>query len=75
MSNDDNSSDSNADTSDSSQDTVTAIINYVKIFNYEHKFKNCSTAMLAITFALFVGYSVAKAIQNRKTSFGQDVTE
>ena len=39
----------------------------------ERKFKNCSTAMLSITFILMLGYLAAKFIHNRKTDFGRDV--
>lgn len=39
----------------------------------EIKFKNCSTAMLSITFILMAGYFAAKFIHNMKTDFGRDV--
>ena len=44
------------------------------LIHEEKKFKNCSTAMLSITFILMIGYLVAKFIQNKKTSFGTDVS-
>ena len=36
-------------------------------------FKDASTAMLAITFIFFLGYTVCKIIHNRKSSYGMDV--
>lgn len=39
----------------------------------QHQFKSSSTALIAITFILFIGYSVAKFIANRKTGHGTDV--
>eukprot|EP00347_Sterkiella_histriomuscorum_P020503 403337550 len=40
------------------------------ISSSQNVFKQSSTAWLAITFILFLGYSVAKIISNRKTQYG-----
>ena len=39
----------------------------------QNQFKQSATAMLAVTFILFVAYSVVKFWSNRKTGFGTDV--
>lgn len=37
------------------------------------QYKNSSTAFIAITLVLFVGYTIAKIIKNKKTNYGLDV--
>jgi flagellar biogenesis protein FliO len=46
------------------------------MFSVSHSqnlYKQSSTSLLAITFIIFVAYTVAKFIQNKNTSFGLDV--
>lgn len=45
----------------------------IGISRSQHQFKSSSTALIAITFILFIGYSVAKFIANNKTNYGLDV--
>jgi len=40
----------------------------------ENRFKQSSTALLAITFIIFTAYSVSKFMIQRATNFGLDVS-
>ena len=44
------------------------------VSDQQNIFKQSSTALLAITFILFVAYTVIKIISNRKTHYGNDVS-
>lgn len=48
--------------------------NDFKVSALQNRFKQSSTALLSITFSVFVAYSVCKFLIHRKTNFGLDVS-